>query len=194
MRSGKFEIPDLSHIRPLAQQVAIEHFFLDCQPEGETDAALVRNLVRLMDLSIYFYGRARDHALEFEFAGTGASLTTYFLACGCMEASLDNLTRALKHLGALAKSMVGSHVAELCVVDPRSVVGNENRIREFRNRVQHTEEDLLEGKIQDDQEIALRLERHEFRIRNLAMRYDEYSAWLQQLHAAAAQFLRTPES
>ncbi len=185
-----FSIPDLSDLRALSQTLLLQHFFLDSLPDDETSSCLIRNLVRLKDTSVYFYQEARKSAQNFENSGPSGGFLSYFIAAGCMEASLDKLCSAMKHLSALRVRMLDSNVSNETQVDPMSLIANEQRIRQFRNELQHLDEHLVEGKINADENIALRLGDVEFSVGKHAISYAEYAGWLRQLHHSASQFIR----
>ena len=74
-------------------------------------------------------------------------------------------------------------------VHHQSLLGSGKRLRDFRNEIQHLEEHLVDGKIGEDQNIALRLEQGSFCVGKYSISYAEYAQWLQQLHLCVAHFV-----
>ena len=148
------------------------------------------NLVRLTDKAINEYSAARKECVEFEAHKYEGRISPFFRAIDHIESCINSTYRATRHARRLRSRIV---TAELDRTDWRAIQNAETQLKDVRDTIEHTEEQVANGVITDDQlgllwlnEKSLAIGSHEVTYANLAM-------WIERVHLVATALRNSPD-
>lgn len=178
----KFNVPVVDHAYN-SQKFAVRHYFQGAYPERFKTRALLMNFVRLVDLSIYCYGRGSELLKGFAAASDPMhpNLWPHIQAAYYFEFCIDKLLQALKFLRAIKKDRDAPKTLQTKMRRDLGVLKSESRIREFRNCLQHLESDVISGKIAYNQPVALYPQEDNIEVASYSISYSDLASWLREL-------------
>lgn len=142
-------------------------------PRDFVAAGYSRNFIRLCDLAVQEYGLSRKALNEYVNTPNNV-MSPLFVATGHMEQCIQAMRRAIR----FARHKNGPRLPRTEVIS-REV---EARIRNMRDAIEHTDERLREGRIQEGEFLMLVVRSDGIELEGNEILYSELTAWLTQLH------------
>jgi hypothetical protein len=153
------------------------------EPRGKQ---IVDGLVRLVDKCGLEYIAAREMLVKFLADG---SVMHYHRAQDHFESCVQALHRAIKYLERL-RALGYSNNGVPLVPRPRDLEvirdSTKSSVREFRDFVEHIEDDIVQGKVADDSNAFIHLGWSSASINGATLAYADVARWCSQLHEIAA--------
>lgn len=183
----KFNIPDLSELKPFSVTFMMSHFFTGSGPKGRKAFALVMNFIRLVDLAIREYENGRDALCEFATTINGFGLHLTIRASAHFEVCISTLKRSVYLLKRIQKHPeVPQSLKDLLPRGSRVLPGQgEHQILDMRNAIQHLEERIITGEIMAGQSLGLMPSEDCIELGGCRILYPDLAEWLRELHIHA---------
>jgi len=147
--------------------------------------------VRLVEKTIIEYESSRREMLSFM---AGGVLDSYFRAQDHFETCLQALHRAIIFLDRLRRLGIRRADGTPFVPRPRDLEvlneGVRSRVRDIRDACEHLDEDIINGRIPEDAEVAIHLGWECAKLADKEICYHEISKWIIQLHQFAVPLSR----
>lgn len=174
--SSPHGMPDLSSLHQTNVAAHIHNLVVGKSGYPEPEAFLVVTYARLVDKALAEWSNARD-ALSAFMRGETPISQKFFAAQGMVEDLVVSLHRAMLFGDALAKAPATSALAR--GLPPSADV---HRVRNFRNRIAHGDEDLLAGKGGKGLATATPEITHDaIGMSGIWLSFNELAAWITQL-------------
>ena len=147
------------------------------------------NLVRLTDKAINEYLAAYKACAEFEAHKNEGRVSPFFRAIDHIETCINSLYRAMRHAKRLRSRI---RTDGLDRIDWHAVESAESQLKMVRDTIEHTEEQLANGTITDEQLGLLWLNENSFAIADYEISYANLALWIARIHKVATE-LRTAD-
>jgi hypothetical protein len=170
-------LPDLSH---LLQTSVVDHLLNHMHGKSgypEPEGFLVMMYARMVDKSLAEWSDMQDALSDFMQGGTPIS-RRFFAAQGMAEDLVIAMDRAMRFATALAQTAAASGL-------PRDLPSQADaeRVRDFRNRIAHGDEDLLSGKGGKGIATATpELTIHGIGLYGISLTFAELATWITKLY------------
>ena len=154
---------------------------------------LADGYVRLVEKTILEYQAARERLLAFVSSGFADD---YYRAQDQFESSAHSLHRAIEYLDRLRKRGFRKPDGSQFVPRPRELevlregVGVRSTIRNFRDRAEHLDEDIVSGRLPPGSDVAIQLGWDRASIGGVELIYADVVRCIEQLHHFAALLSR----
>lgn len=148
------------------------------------------NLVRLTDKAINEYLAACEACAEFEAHKNEGRVSPFFRAIDHIESCINSVYRATRHAQRLRSRI---ETSELDRTDWRAVQNAETQLRRVRDTIEHTEEQLANDVITDEQLGLLWLNESSLAIADYQISYANLVMWIERVYKVATA-LRTAEA
>jgi hypothetical protein len=174
--SSPHGMPDLSSLHQTNVAAHVLNLVVGKSGYPEPESFLVVTYARLVDKTLAEWSNARDALSGFMRGDTPIS-QKFFAAQGMVEDLVVSLHRAMLFAAALANAPATSAFARGL---PAST--DIDRVRTFRNRIAHGDEDLVEGKGGKGLATATPEITHDaIGMSGIWLRFDELAAWITEL-------------
>jgi hypothetical protein len=180
MLTGAVSMPDVSDLFNMNTL----NVLLDAQlggpgnrePRAYPYRGLWLNLVRLTDKALREYDAARAELLDYSSSIGSRHFSPVFRAVDHLENCIGATHRAVLNARAL-------RVAGFAKDSPMPTAGQEDRLRLVRNRIEHAEERLVDGRIKPAQFHALRPFDHRVDIGDQRLTYRDLERCIRRMYA-----------
>lgn len=194
-------IPDISDLQPLSILLMYKRFFQDHGSLDRITFALTANFVRLVDLAIHDYQNARQLLSQtiqkntkspegsYESMFPEYSPGSYLLAAGHFESCVSNIKRCIRYFRVLDRnqnSNINPERKKYSVFSTKQ----KKQITAMRDAIQHSEKDLLDGRIQEDKAYILIPQQTAVELGEHSIEYTKLAYWLRELHEIANNLLQ----
>lgn len=185
---NELHMPHLEDLRPNRGTMILNIAIAGRGPKNDFLRRQVTNFVRLCDLSVAEYSRARDHLIH-ALPGGKDRLRAVLDSVDHLELCIITIRRALGSL-----SMVSSHpdcATPIATVDA-VLSASGGSLRALRNIVMHIEEKIRDGEISHGQSHALLIDPggRSASIGKATITFEDLAQLLRRLHGAATDLAR----
>lgn len=160
-------------------------------PPSQRGLQIADGYVRLVEKTLIEYESARKEMISFMSDG---KLDSYFRAQDHIETCLQSLHRAIIYLDRLRRMGLRRADGVPFVPKPRDLQvlneGVRSRVRDIRDACEHLDEDIINGRIPKDAEVAIHLGWECAKLADYEICYEEISKWITQLHQFAVPLSR----
>lgn len=178
-------LPDLSH---LDEKVSLSHllnvFFRGAGAEDQPTQTLITSFIRLVDKTVLEYTLVGDRLSEYD-ASPRNTISPLIRATGHMENCLNALIRAVRFAERIRRGKTGPAVDR--VVTPR-LKNAYNELVGIRNSVEHMEEMLIHGELEEGAAVAIVLEDDQIELAGHTVRFEDLASWVEILHDLAVEW------
>ena len=176
------EMPDLSDLNSKnALNFMLNIYFRGAGPKDKHAQMLVKSFARLLDKALYEYESARNSLLE-DIKTPNEVMTPYFRTVDHLETCITTLQRTIEFARKIRKTSKAP-------VLPRkvNVLSDDtgNRIKKIRNAIEHMDKDIIQGKLKENDSIALVAKSDALELSGEEIYYNELANWLRELHSLA---------
>lgn len=176
------QAPDISLLlSDLVGEGIMKKFFHAAESHEPKTRALRWGYLRLVDKCTYEYSRGRELLQAFVSSKPSEDRIGIMLhAANHFETCIGSLHRAAKYLEALRRDRTGPKI-------PRNiaVLRDIGRIRNVRDAIEHTDEDIWEQRISLGDPHVLQVKETGLALRKEEISYQELAKWIQDLHEQA---------
>lgn len=145
-------------------------------------------LVRLVDKATLEYAAARSELLEFPVAGV---LDRYHRAQDHFESFVQCLHRGMSYLDRLRALGYRTADGSPLVSRPRDLealsAAATGAVRKFRDVLEHLDKDILDGKLNPEDDVGPELGTHSASMGGIELSYADVARWCGQIHEIAAR-------
>lgn len=173
------DMPDLSGLPPDNSILLTFHRALaGGGPNSPTSYALVANYVRIVDAALAEYHAMRAALIRYV-STPNEVIHPLYEAISHAESCISNLARAVLMAQRIHRDQSGPSIA---------VVSNAiaNRLRRFRNKIQHVDEKLLDGTWQPPDPHCLVTRDDRMELYGQEILYSELADWIRTLHRVSS--------
>ena len=192
----KYNIPDLSGLKPFSVTFMMYHVFAGGGPKGHEAYGLLMNFVRLVDLTIREYENGRMALNQFVATDDFSSLGFFFRASAHFEVCISTLKRSMNHLIRMRRERkISQPLKDLLpkTLRGRKVERVRDDVRVLRDAIQHLEERILKGETPTGKPIALMPCEDCVELGGYRILYSDLAKWLRELHGCARKLSRYRE-
>jgi hypothetical protein len=192
----KYNIPDLSSLKPFSATYMANYFFTGVGPKGREAYGLVMNFIRLVDLAIFEYENGRIALCQFATPSNATLIGLFIKASAHFEVCVSTLIRSMNHLMKMrGERKISQPLKDLL---PRTLRGRKvERVRDevkvLRDAIQHLEEKILKGETPTGKPIALMPCEDCIELGGYKISYSHLAEWLRELHGCARKLSRYRE-
>lgn len=140
--------------------------------------------VRLVEKTIIDYQEARNKL--FLFMAGGGEFDNYCRAQDFIESSVQSLHRAILYLDKLRRFGFCGADGSPFVPKPRELTVLRDkvkaRVRKLRDACEHLDEDIIDGKISPNSDVAIHLGYKAVDLYGITISYVDLAKWMEQLH------------
>ncbi len=149
-------------------------------PNDKLAKGLWINYVRMVDQAIYEYHFARKYMEEF--VTTDNNTISPLLRCSThFENCIVSIRKAINFARSIRKNQAAPEIPKTELLSDRGA----RKIMDARNMLEHLEENLIKGKIEEGSMIMLAPEEKYLSIGSIVITYAELSVWLKELFEIA---------
>lgn len=178
------EIPDLSKLNDqVTLALMLNRVFRGGGPKDHISYALLANFIRLADQTLQEYKAARNALLEYINRPNNNVFSPLFRATGHCEICLNSLKRSINFAKRIQRDRNTLQIPRNLSVLSGTVT---ERIRKFRNAIEHLDKDILKGKIQKGEPISLLVNSDSIELLGEEIYFTEIAVWIQELNSLAS--------
>jgi len=184
------EMPDLSSLtQKLILGLTLNTVFRGAGPVDNKAKAFWVNYVRLVDQLVWEYNAARD-ALQDYIDTPNHTLSHFFRCLAHIETHINTAHRSIKFARRMRRHKDSPRIGKLSVLSDD--VGK--RIADMRNDIEHLEDEILNGNIEDGQATTLMVQSDRVELFGNIILYSELAEWTKELHSLAEALIDYQES
>jgi hypothetical protein len=183
----RYDMPDLSELSENTMLTALLLALTGEEPiTGTPGRPLYLNIVRLSDKAVMEYEAARKSLTEFASQRAFGVWSPLFRGVDHLENCITALARALLYVKALR--------SELVVSLPEINTAVAENIRRLRHRVEHTDEDIVQGKLAEGHAPFLEAASDRVYLREVEVTFDELVDTIRQVDAVVQALVQSGQA
>jgi len=178
------EMPDLSKLNDMVMlALMLNRALRGGGPKDHISYALVANFIRFADQTLQEYKAARNALLEYINRPNNNVFGPLFRAIGHCEICLISLNRSINFAKRIQQNRNTLQIPRNLSVLSGAVT---ERIRNFRNAIEHLDKDILNGKIQKGEPVSLLVNSDSIELLGEEIYFKEIAVWIQELNSLAS--------